>query len=1030
MNSDVFSAPWHAQSYTRFVEERLPQLLAERVPLRGYRAEPAGPAYRVAVTLGDRERSARVEYQLPRPDERGVFMIDGAPIIVLPIASHEDLATAEIRCAGEQLYDYLAERLGEAPAYLRWDEELARAWLPLDTWVVGFLTTIDPAYRGSTILDQTNWLAERTNLRRIVVDRPGSLFAPGQIGRTCPFEVPEGPNMGRIFSVAVGASIRDGRLVIEDERPEATLGLSASMIPFIEHNDVARTLMGANMLRQWMTPPDPEPALVQTGSEPGEPQFWCGRNLLTAFVSWDADTFEDGIVISASCARRLGYPTAVEPGDKLSNRHGVKGVVSRILPDAEMPHLEDGMPVELICSFMSIPSRLMVGQLREAALSHVARRQGQPVIVPAFHAPDEGALREQLGAAGLPDDGLLQLSIGRDGPRLAQRAPAGWVYWGKLIHTARPKLRAYTGADLEPGGRLLRRKDGLPQGELEFCSLLEAGAIETIREQFNTRAARRLDAATLDERLAHGLVQPADAPTPMFADLARRLQAAGIHAALEDGGLRFSFERPENPAAQTLQLAAALAHPWLPERVIDAVGALPELPSYQALADSNARLAQLLESGAPQALVGRAQAQLQQALQLYLSAVLEPSQAWFGERVLWSARAVIAPGGEQLRYDQVGLPDEVAWQLFGPLAAGVGEDELASRTERAALALDQAMARSWVVVNRAPSVAGHSFLAFRPVRVPGPAVRLASLGCNLLDADFDGDQVALFVPVSEAGQHEAGEKLTIAAHLRRNPELIMEPRPRMDALLGLARLSLEDAGRGEIDQLAGTPVAAPNGFITARTVVDAMRVVMERDGAEAALDAGERLLRRGFEVARQSGMSMGPFVGYSLQRPATPEGDDREAWERAGEALAERITAVSDYHDPDLGALVLACKSQARSNRNQLMRLLGAPGFVQGTSGQSALVRHGYRDGLLPHELFQLVAIARPAIQALVGQYEQLAQELRQRTAPRGYGVLARAMRSRQPGVVFALAADARETDSLTDAISRLFVGLAPLPPV
>ena len=142
-----------------------------------------------------------------------------------------------------------------------------------------------------------------------------------------------------------------------DESPEATLGLSAVLIPFLEHNDPPRILMGANMMRQWLSPSapetapvncpkgmsrvaaSPEPALVQTGYEPDAPDFWCGRNLLTAFISWGGDTLRSGIVISESCAARLNFPYAVEPGDKISNRHGTKGVISRILPDDEMPIL-------------------------------------------------------------------------------------------------------------------------------------------------------------------------------------------------------------------------------------------------------------------------------------------------------------------------------------------------------------------------------------------------------------------------------------------------------------------------------------------------------------------------------------------------------------------------------------------------------------------------------------------------------------------------------------------------------------------
>ena len=92
------------------------------------------------------------------------------------------------------------------------------------------------------------------------------VFAPGDAGRTCPFMMPEGPNIYRLRSIASGAAVRDGRLVVVDERPEAGLSTVTALIPFLEHNDPSRLLMGSNMLRQWIAPPDPEPALVQTGT--------------------------------------------------------------------------------------------------------------------------------------------------------------------------------------------------------------------------------------------------------------------------------------------------------------------------------------------------------------------------------------------------------------------------------------------------------------------------------------------------------------------------------------------------------------------------------------------------------------------------------------------------------------------------------------------------------------------------------------------------------------------------------------------
>ena len=181
-----------------------------------------------------------------------------------------------------------------------------------------------------------------------------------------------------------------------------------------------------------------------------------------------------------------------------------------------------------------------------------------------------------------------------------------------------------------------------------------------------------------------------------------------------------------------------------------------------------------------------------------------PQHLRFSERVQFSARTVIAPG-VGLAVDQVGLADEIAWALYGPLVARELGIEMPVDRERARVqqALDAVMARSWVIVNRAPSLTPTAHLAFHPVRDPGSAIRLHPLVTGLLDADFDGDQVAVFLPLTEDAQREAGERLTVAAHLARDPALIETLLPPPEAIWGLAYLGLEEAGLREVAALAG-----------------------------------------------------------------------------------------------------------------------------------------------------------------------------------------------------------------------------------
>ncbi|MDQ2999079.1 MAG: hypothetical protein M3R61_18775, partial [Chloroflexota bacterium] len=105
------TTPWHKQSFDRLLDESLPRLLAECIPLTGYRVEPED-AYtcRVTITIAAGGGEIALVYAgFPQPDEQGIFVIDGGRRIVIPLADTEALDLAEVSCVGEQLYAYIAE---------------------------------------------------------------------------------------------------------------------------------------------------------------------------------------------------------------------------------------------------------------------------------------------------------------------------------------------------------------------------------------------------------------------------------------------------------------------------------------------------------------------------------------------------------------------------------------------------------------------------------------------------------------------------------------------------------------------------------------------------------------------------------------------------------------------------------------------------------------------------------------------------------------------------------------------------------
>ncbi|MDE2797971.1 MAG: hypothetical protein OXI94_04815 [Gemmatimonadota bacterium] len=1018
-------APWHKISWDAFIQKGLPELLSDRVSLAGYRVVSVDE-YTCELHLAIQGGQEIVYNNIPQPDEWGRFKVDGFFLTVVPAPTEVDLARAEIRCVGEQLRDYIAERLENMPEMLG---DAVETWLPLGDWIHTFFME-EPT---SQSLQATNLQDMCVHLRRVTLipiigeadEGIENCYHPSHDGRVCPYCTPEGPNLARILEVAQGATIRDGKLVIEDDAPEKRLGIGASVVPFLEHNDTNRVLMGVNMMRQWIGAPSPdmqrdeqgvwhayhaqydgktlesEPALVQTGCEPRDSHFWTGYNLLTAFMAWNGDTHEDAVVMSESAANRMMLPNRVAPGDKLSNRHGFKGVVSRILRDEQMPKLPDGTPVELIVSVCGLPSRLNIGQVREAVAGRIAKAEGEPVIIPALNAPKDDEIRARLSANGLAEDGMETLTL--NGETLPRRTTVGWVYWGRTLHLAADKIHM----GVKPG----QRDQGL--GETEFLALREADAFGVIGDLFNTCAVDRDDADTLSDRVVAGPVVPA-VPSPQFDELIGHLSKGGVAVGLDERGVEFSLKRDGDVA-----LARSVSHPWLPGHSLTHVSG-EDVP--RALREANDRLAEMIANGAPDVLVDRAVETLSERVRAFC----ELSRLQFQARALFSGRSVTVPAPE-LRYDQVGVPEEMAWTLFGPFAAReVGTEEVDRRSGKAEAALDSAMAGLWAVVLRNPAFSPMAFVACRPVRVEGDAVRVSVAICKMMNMDFDGDQVAIFVPVTEEGQQSAEEHLSAVAHLNRDPDLIAREKvhPMHDALFGLAYMSMTDEGLREIAEIVGDEVERKGLFVDKYQVMDWMADAMARDGSKAALDLAARLWNRGFDAARKTGASMSAFIGSSRDWPDPPEGDDPDVWRDYPDEVSAVLARFREYDDDDLGipALLVACG--ARANWQQVRLYVAPQGVTQNDQGGFTPLKHGFREGLTPEELFARAIGARWGLANTLAEMLAIQDDLETQSAPGGYGVLARARRSEKPGVVFARAAQKGERDPLTDEYSRLFVGL------
>jgi len=202
------------------------------------------------------------------------------------------------------------------------------------------------------------------------------------------------------------------------------------------------------------------------------------------------DKLESGII------KRIHIEVAelrnISVGDKLAGRHGNKGVISRILPEEDMPYTADGQPVDIILTPLGVPSRMNLGQILELHLGLAADTLGYQAIVPPFAGATVEEIQDELEHAGYPRDGKVDLFDGRSGEKFAQRVALGFMYILKLHHMVEDKIHmrsigSYSLITQQPlGGRA--QGGGQRFGEMEVWALLGYGAAYTLREMLTIKS--------------------------------------------------------------------------------------------------------------------------------------------------------------------------------------------------------------------------------------------------------------------------------------------------------------------------------------------------------------------------------------------------------------------------------------------------------------------------------------------------------------------------------------------------------------
>ena len=228
----------------------------------------------------------------------------------------------------------------------------------------------------------------------------------------------------------------------------------------------------------------------------------------------------------------------ISVGDKMAGRHGNKGVVSRILPQEDMPFLPDGTPLDIVLNPLGVPSRMNIGQVLEVHLGYAAHALGWKVATPIFNGANEKEIRELLKQGGVAEDGKTVLYDGRTGEPFDQRVTVGYPYYLKLHHLVDDKIHArstgpYSLVTQQPlGGKA--QFGGQRFGEMEVWALEAYGAAYTLQEILTVKS----DDVTGRVRTYEAIVKGENIPQPgvpeSFKVLIKELQSLCLDVRILD----------------------------------------------------------------------------------------------------------------------------------------------------------------------------------------------------------------------------------------------------------------------------------------------------------------------------------------------------------------------------------------------------------------------------------------------------------------------------------------------------------------
>lgn len=228
----------------------------------------------------------------------------------------------------------------------------------------------------------------------------------------------------------------------------------------------------------------------------------------------------------------------ISEGDKMSGRHGNKGVISRILPQEDMPFLPDGTPVDIMLNPLGVPSRMNIGQILEIHLGMACKNLGIKIATPVFDGMSNEEIYDLMAQAGMAPDGKTVLYDGRTGERFDERISVGVMYMIKLVHMVDDKLHArsigpYSLVTQQPlGGKA--QNGGQRFGEMEVWALEAYGAAHILQEILTIKSDDMIGRAKTYEAIIKDRSIPKPGMPESFRVLLKELQSLAIDVKLLD----------------------------------------------------------------------------------------------------------------------------------------------------------------------------------------------------------------------------------------------------------------------------------------------------------------------------------------------------------------------------------------------------------------------------------------------------------------------------------------------------------------